>query len=66
MLKTELARLIDDLTREAVRRYRLSCEQEAVYLALRNLLGDEEHIPADAEFDVLSDMSALRRNGDTG
>jgi len=62
-----LVEVNEDLVREAVRRYRLSSDQEAVHLALRTLLGDAEYSPADDEYDEFADMGALqpRPNGDS-
>ena len=67
MEKVDLIEVNEDLTREAVRRYRLSSDQEAVHLALRTLLGDAEYNPADDEYDEFADLSALqpRRNRDS-
>ncbi len=67
MQKTDLIQVNDDLVREAVRRYRLASDQEAVYLALRTLLGDAEYSPADDEYDEFADLGALqpRRNSDS-
>jgi len=60
-----------DLVQEVIRRYHLADAREAVYLALRTLLGetddtDNEH-PGD-EYDEFSDLSAWEphRNSDTG
>jgi Arc/MetJ family transcription regulator len=66
MRKTDLTEVNDDLVKQVIRRYRLASEAEAVYLALRTLLGDREFNPADDEYDEFSDMSAMqpRRNGD--
>ncbi|MGB9308965.1 MAG: type II toxin-antitoxin system VapB family antitoxin [Mycobacterium sp.] len=68
MHKTEMIRVNEDLIRETVRRYRLASDLEAVHLALRTLLGDEEYIPADQEYDEFGDMRALQphRNSDGG
>ena len=59
----------DDLVQEAIRRFHLADTREAVYLALRTLLGesgagDEQ----DDEYDEFSDLSAWEphHNGDTG
>jgi Arc/MetJ family transcription regulator len=67
MHKTEMIRVNEDLVREIVRRYRLASDLEGVHLALRTLLGDEEHIPADDEYDEFGDMGALqpRQNSDS-
>jgi Arc/MetJ family transcription regulator len=67
MHKTDMSRVNEDLVREVVRRYRLASDLEGVHLALRTLLGDEEHSPIDDEYDAFGDMGALqpRRNSDS-
>jgi Arc/MetJ family transcription regulator len=68
MLKTVEVE-IDDLVQEAIRRYHLADAREAVFLALRTLLGKED--PAgeqqDDEYDEFSDLSVWqpRRNGES-
>jgi Arc/MetJ family transcription regulator len=59
----------DDLVQEAIRRFHLADAREAVYLALRTLLGEGgENEEQDEEFDEFSDLSAWqpRRAGDNG
>jgi len=59
----------DDLVQEAIRRFHLADTREAVYLALKTLLGesDAENEQED-EYDEFSDLSAWqpRRSGDSG
>ena len=61
----------DDLLHEVIRRYRVADAREAVYLALRTLLGDTYGAAGeqqDDEYDEFSDLSAWqpRRSSDTG
>ncbi|HET7075325.1 MAG TPA: type II toxin-antitoxin system VapB family antitoxin [Mycobacterium sp.] len=59
----------DDLVQEAIRRFHLADAREAVYLALRNLLGGEAGAYGEQdEYDEFSDLSVLRphRSGDGG
>lgn len=69
MLKTVEVE-IDDLVQEAIQRYHLADAREAVFLALRTLLGKND-LPGeqqDGEYDEFSDLSVWqpRRNGDSG
>jgi Arc/MetJ family transcription regulator len=61
----------DDLVEQVIRRYGLHGAREAVHLALRTLLGEDDDANGeqqDDEYDELSDLSAWepRRSGDTG
>ena len=71
MLKTVEIEIDDDLVQEVIRRYHLADAREAVYLALRTLLGetdDAENQRRDDEYDEFSDLSAWepRRGSETG
>ena len=68
MLKTVEVE-IDDLVQEAIQRYHLADAREAVFLALRTLLGkDESPGEQQDEYDEFSDLNAWlpHRNSDTG
>jgi Arc/MetJ family transcription regulator len=59
----------DDLVQEAIRRFDLADAREAVYLALRTLLGEiGDGADQGDEYDEFSDPSAWepRRGGDRG
>ena len=59
----------DDLVQEAIRRFHLADTREAVYLALRTLLGEAgAEDQQDPEYDEFSDLSAWepRRSSDSG
>ena len=59
----------EDLVQEAIRRFHLADTREAVYLALRTLLGEAgAEDEQDAEYDEFSDLNAWqpRRTGEGG
>ncbi len=64
MLKKVEIEVDEDLVEEAIRRYKLADTREAIHLALRTLLNEND---AD-EYDEFSDLSAWepRRNSDGG
>jgi Arc/MetJ family transcription regulator len=68
MLKKVEIEIDDDLVQEAIRRYKVADTREAVHLALRMLLGDDDGDEQDGEYDEFSDLSAWkpRRGGDSG
>jgi Arc/MetJ family transcription regulator len=71
MLKKVEIEIDEDLVQEAIRRYRLADVREAVHLALRTLLNEDDDADdeqEDDEYDEFSDLSAWqpRRSSDTG
>jgi Arc/MetJ family transcription regulator len=68
MLKKVEIEIDDDLVQEAIRRYKLAGAREAVHLALRTLLGENNADEHDNEYDEFSDLSAWepRRSSDGG
>jgi Arc/MetJ family transcription regulator len=68
MLKKVEIEIDDDLVQEAIRRYKLAGAREAVHLALRTLLGENNGDEHDDEYDEFSDLSAWepRRSSDGG
>jgi len=68
MLKKVEIEIDDDLVQEAIRRYKVADTREAVHLALRMLLGDDDGDEHDDEYDEFSDLSVWepRRGGDSG
>ncbi|TAM73341.1 type II toxin-antitoxin system VapB family antitoxin [Mycobacterium sp.] len=57
-----------DLVDEAIRRFHLADTREAVNLALRTLLHEDDSIEEDDEYDEFSDLDAWqpRRTGGSG
>ncbi len=69
MKKTVEIEIDIDLVDEVIRRFHLADAREAVYLALRTLLGEPDpDVGQDDEYDEFSDLSAWepRSSGDSG
>jgi Arc/MetJ family transcription regulator len=63
MLKTVSIVIDEDLIEAVIRKYRLAGREEAVHLALRNLLSEADggHLDDEDEYDEFSDPEVWRR-----
>jgi Arc/MetJ family transcription regulator len=66
MLKKVEIEIDDDLVKEAIRRYKVADAREAVHLALRTLLGENDVDEHDDEYDEFSDLSAWEPRRSSG